>query len=101
MWNNKGKQGKKVKDKVSIIKRFLSGEDIVSEIVPLYHGLAVLNADELNKLRLIQQYGVEPIEGMSITHDGVEIDFREWAAIQDKVKNAFVVLPDNLRDHRP
>lgn len=83
----------KKKDKLSHIKRWLAGEDVLSEILPMSHAVAMMTTDELNKFRLIRQYGVEPIEGMAFEQDGVKIDFREWAAIQEKLKSAVIMLP--------
>lgn len=85
------------KSTVSLLRRFLNGENIISEVLPLSYGVACLSNDELNKVRLIKQYGVEPIEGLSVTHDGVEIGFDEWCTIQEKVKCAVVMLPANNR----
>lgn len=88
----------KRKDKISRIKQFLSGEDVFNEVLPLSRGLAVLTTDELNKVRLLQEYGVEPIEGMAFEQDGVKIDFREWQRINEKFKSAVIMLPARVKD---
>jgi len=98
-WGKPKKQDKKkIVDK---LRRYLNGDDLIEEIMPLSNGLAVLSLDELNKLRTLKaykdKYGLEPIEGFEIIHDGVTISYIEAAAIAAKVKGAVAVIPDNGR----
>jgi len=98
-WGKPKKQDKrKIVDK---LRRYLNGDDLIEEIMPLSNGLAVLSLDELNKLRTLKaykdKYGLEPIEGFEIVHDGVTITYIEAAAIAAKVKGAVAVIPDNGR----
>lgn len=88
---------------IDTIRRFIKGEDVIAEVLPLSYGVAVLNTDELNKMRILHAYkekhGIDLIEpGWTFEMDGKSVNYDDYIVIEEKMKHAVVMLPANNRD---